>query len=165
MATKNTLPVTVDGEITTTEALRALTDPTYQLPDFERDPETVQAEMDARVLSAESVDDLFGERAEALHAKDYIGRPFLLSGIAGWRPSDQPDGGPVFVVLDIVTADGEKRVMTTGARAIMLRVAKASQEGWLPLWVRVVEDPPTAAGYRPLNLARAEAPSDTGGAF
>ncbi len=119
------------------------------------DPATIAARIDAQILSASSVEELFGER-EVIHARDYLNKPFRLLDVE-WRPSDiEGDGLPFFAVMHIATMDGEPAVLTTGARSVLLKVAKAQKEGWLPLEVRLVQsEKKTASGYQPLDLAPA----------
>ena len=116
------------------------------------DPATIAARIDSQILSASSVEELFGER-EVIHARDYLNKPFRLLNVE-WRPSDiEGDGLPFFAVMHIATMDGEPAVLTTGARSVLLKVAKAQKEGWLPLEVRLVQsEKKTASGYQPLDL-------------
>ena len=63
---------------------------------------------------------------------------------------------PFYGVFHIVTTDGEIKVLTTGARSVLLKAAKAQYEGWLPLWVKLTQsEKKTEAGYQPLDLAQA----------
>lgn len=125
------------------------------LPIVVEDPAVVAARIDAEILNASSVEELFGERS-VIHARDYLNRPFRLLDVE-WRPSTfDEEGLPFFAVLHIVTTDGEPAVMTTGARSVMLKAAKASSAGWLPLSVRLVQaEKATDNGYRPLDLVAA----------
>jgi hypothetical protein len=58
--------------------------------------------------------------------------------------------------MHIATMDGEPAVLTTGARSVLLKIAKAQKENWLPIEVRLVQsEKKTASGYQPLDLAAA----------
>jgi hypothetical protein len=119
------------------------------------DPAVIAARIDSQIMNATSVEELFGER-EVIHARDYLNKPFRLLNVE-WRPSDiEGDGLPFFAVMHIATLDGEPAVLTTGARSVLLKVAKAQKENWLPLEVRLVQsEKKTASGYQPLDLAPA----------
>jgi hypothetical protein len=116
------------------------------------DPSVIAARIDAQILSASSVEELFGER-EVIHARDYLNKPFRLLDVE-WRPSSiEGEGLPFFAVMHIANMDGEPAVLTTGARSVLLKVAKAQKEGWLPLEVRIVQsEKKTENGYQPLDL-------------
>ena len=91
-----------------------------------------------------------------IHGQDYLNKPFTLVDVS-WRPSDiEGQGLPFYAVLNIVTLDGEQKVLTTGARSILMKIAKAQSEGWLPLSVKIVQsDKKTENGYQPLDLVAA----------
>ena len=91
-----------------------------------------------------------------IHARDYLAKAFTLLRVE-WRPSDiEGDGLPFFAVMHIVDMNGEAQVITTGARSVCMKAAKAQHEGWLPLSVRIVQsDKKTASGYQPLDLVAA----------
>ena len=125
----------------------------HPLPSLSSDPAEVAARIDAEIFGAKSADELFGSRV-VLHAQDYVGKPFQLTN-AEWRPSDMGDG--VYAVLSIVDTNGEIHTMTTGARSICMKVAKAAAEGWLPVWVEVTEST-TANGNTVLDLQAAPEP-------
>jgi hypothetical protein len=130
---------------------------TYSIPISQEDPAVISARIDAQIFEATSVEELFGER-EVIHGQDYLNKPFTLVDVA-WRPSDiEGQGLPFYAVLTIVTIDGEQKVLTTGARSILMKIAKAQSEGWLPLSVKIVQsDKKTENGYQPLDLVAAPA--------
>jgi hypothetical protein len=97
-----------------------------------------------------------------LHAQDYLNTPFQLLSVE-WRNSDQ-GGLPFYAVMQVILSDGEIVPMTTGARSVMLKAAKAHDAGWLPLWVKITKsDKPTEAGNFPLDLVAATDPTNTAG--
>jgi hypothetical protein len=145
-----------DSQITTADVVAFITNGT-PIPVVAEDPEAIAARIDAQVLAASSVAELFGETS-VIHARDYLAKAFTLLRVE-WRPSsfeDNTDGLPFFAILHIVDMNGEPQVITTGARSVMMKAAKAQHEGWLPLSVRIVEsEKKTANGYKPLDLVAA----------
>lgn len=119
------------------------------------DPSVIAARIDAQILEASSVEELFGDR-EVIHGRDYLNKPFRLFDVE-WRPSDiEGEGLPFYAVFHIVTLDGETKVLTTGARSVLMKAAKAQMEGWLPLDVKLVQsEKKTESGYQPLDLVAA----------
>jgi hypothetical protein len=145
-----------DSTISTADVVAHLTTGA-PLPIVVEDPETIAARIDSQILAATSVEELFGQSA-AIHARDYLAKAFNLLSVE-WRPSsfdDSENSLPFFAILHIVDMDGVPQVITTGARSVMMKAAKAQLEGWLPLSVRIVEaDKKTANGYKPLELVAA----------
>jgi hypothetical protein len=143
-----------DSTISTADVVAHLTTGA-PIPIVAEDPETIAARIDAQILSAGSVEELFGEQS-VIHARDYLAKAFTLLRVE-WRPSDiEGDGLPFFAVMHIVDMNGEAQVITTGARSVCMKAAKAQHEGWLPLSVRIVQsDKKTASGYQPLDLVAA----------
>lgn len=148
--------VAMDGGITPQDVLRYVeSGGTYKIALPAQDPEAVAERINLEIINASSVDELFGER-EVIHGRDYLNKPFNLLDVE-YRPSDiDGEGLPFYGVFHIVTPDGETKVLTTGARSVLLKAAKAQYEGWLPLWVRIVQsDKKTENGYQPLDLQAA----------
>lgn len=152
--TSNNTPAVPDTSVTSLDVVDYFATG-RALPVVAEDPAAIAARIDAEILNASSVEELFGERS-VIHARDYLNRPFRLLDVE-WRPSTYDEEGlPFFAVLHIVTTDGEPAVMTTGARSVMLKAAKAASAGWLPLSVRLVQsEKATDSGYRPLDLVAA----------
>jgi len=146
-----------DSTISTADVVAHLTTGA-PLPIVVEDPETIAARIDSQILAASSVEELFGQSSAAIHARDYLSKAFNLLSVE-WRPSsfdDSENSLPFFAILHIVDMDGVPQVITTGARSVMMKAAKAQLEGWLPLSVRIVEaDKKTANGYKPLELVAA----------
>lgn len=151
-----TTPAVPDSSITTEDVVAFLTTG-KPLAVVAEDPEVIAARIDSQILAATSVDELFGE-SKVIHARDYLAKAFTLLSVE-WRPSDiEGEGLPFFAVMHIVDMDGVPQVLTTGARSVLMKAAKAQQEGWLPLSVRIVQsDKKTASGYQPLDLVAAPA--------
>ena len=116
------------------------------------DPATVAARIDAEILAASSLEALLG-CSEVTHARDYLNKPFTLTDVT-FRQStiEGSEGLPFFAILTGANLDGEILKISTGARSIMLKVAKIKAEGWFPANVKLVEGSKTASGYTPLDL-------------
>ena len=151
--------VTMDGQLSSAVVVSYLAGET-ELPRFEQDPDLVAERINAQVMTASSPDDLFGER-EVLSARSIIGRPFSLLKVE-WRPSDfdEPGGLPVYALLTVSDYDGNIATASCGAASVVRKVAKADAEGWLPLWLKIVEGKKTEAGYVPLDIVKAPAPGE-----
>ena len=150
--------VQMDAGLTASDVIKFVeSGGTYSIPISHEDPAVISARIDAQIFEAASVEELFGER-EVIHGQDYLNKPFTLVDVS-WRPSDiEGQGLPFYAVLNIVTLDGEQKVLTTGARSILMKIAKAQSEGWLPLSVKIVQsDKKTENGYQPLDLVAAPA--------
>ena len=153
------VPATIDAGITPSDVLRTIqTGDTQHVKILQEDPEAIARRIDAQIIDAVSADEVLGG-SSVLHAQDYLDTPFSLRSVT-FRPSDQ-GSLPFFAVLTIVDAAGELITMTCGARTVMLKAAVLADRGWLPRWVKIVEDGKTAAGNVPLNLVAATDPTDT----
>jgi hypothetical protein len=65
--------------------------------------------------------------------------PFTLRG-AIFMPSDVEDAKvPVFAVMDMVDDDGNPKVMTCGARNLLIQLVKLIDAGALPRRVKLIE--------------------------
>jgi hypothetical protein len=118
-------------------------------------PEETARRIAERDLNAQSLDELLGGGSDAISGRDYINKPFQLTGVE-WQPSDiVGDGLPFYAVLHIVSMDGEPKVLTTGALSVVRKVAVMASKGWLPAWVKIVKGAKTEAGYEPLDLVKA----------
>jgi len=110
-----------------------------------------------RDLNATSLDELLGGSSDVISGRDYVNKPFTLTGVE-WQQSDivGGEGLPFYAVCHIATIDGEAKVLTTGAASIVRKVAKMAAEGWFPAKVKIVKAAKTEAGYEPLDLALAD---------
>lgn len=127
---------------------------------FIEDPLAVSQQIVARILSAESVDDVLSQ-GKALHAKDVLGRAFTAhdvrfnqSAYAGGE-----SGSPaVFAIIQAeFHDDGSFGVVTCGSRNVMAQLYQLKRLGKLsdqPLAIRE-SDTPTAQGYSPMWLVAA----------
>jgi hypothetical protein len=155
MASKTDL-VTIEGVMTPADVVAYCADPSRFAFSFERDPEEVQREIDGRIISATDADGIFGDE-EVIKGSEYLGKPFTLESLE-LRPSEHEDP-PFFAIFHIITTDGERRILSTGGRTVMLKAAKAATLGILPKSVKIVRsEKATAAGYHPLDLVSAPEP-------
>lgn len=160
-AVKDALPVvTVDGELTSQIVLAYFKDPEAvpYIASFKEDPEVVAARINAQQMGAQSAEELFGP-SDVLHGKEHTGKPFLFTEVH-YQPSDiEGEGLPIYGVYTVGTVDGEVKTMTCGARSVVLKLAKADAEGWLPLWLKLTKaEKPTPAGYYPLDVVTSKGP-------
>ena len=146
---------------TAADVVAYIEDPTSVRISFTQDPEEIRRRIDQQLLEAESLDDLLGGGSEVISAKQYLGKPFQLLSV-DFRPSDYEEGEglPFYVVAQIATAAGERQALSCGARSVVQKMALAASKGWLPAWVKIVEGKATAAGYKPLDLAKASGPDE-----
>jgi hypothetical protein len=158
--------VTIDGTMTSKDALEYFEEPGKFIFKWEEDPEEISRRIDAATARASSAAELFGQE-EVLKAQQMIGRPLHFYSVE-WRPSDvgedNQDGGglPFYGLFRVADVNGETRLMSCGAKNVVLKAAKASAEGWFPLWLKIVEvqvKNPVKGRKPPLDLIAAEAPT------
>lgn len=158
-------PATVDQALTSAQVVAYMRDPrSVDVENFVEDPDAVAARILRRTLDANSPDALFGE-PEVWHAEDHLGQPLQFVEVA-WLPSDRAEqgGSPIYGAFNVADTNGETHVLTCGARSVVLKLAKADVEGWLPLWLRIVRaDKPTKGGFYPLDVVSAKVTTDGDG--
>ena len=126
----------------------------------DRDPLEVQLSMVSAILNATDIADVFSTQHDAQHMRDWIGIPFLCTGVK-FNKSDQADGPGFYAVVDAVDKEGEKVVITSGAVQIMAQLFALNRLDGFPVMVCAREaDKATASGYRPqwLELVTPEKP-------
>jgi hypothetical protein len=151
--------VAIDGNLSALDVLKFIeTGGKVKITVPQESPEIIAERINRQILEASSAEELFGGRT-VTPLKDYLGKPFQLTDVE-WRPSEyEGEGMPFYAIMHAVTMDGEMLTLSTGARSILLKAAKAQAEGWLPRWVRAVQsEKKTEAGYQPLDLV--DAPQD-----
>ena len=121
----------------------------------ELDPAHVSIDIIGRILNATTVDDVLGG-AGAVHARDFLGIPFVLTGVR-FNRSDFGDDGPAFyALLEAANDDGERVVVTCGARNVIAQAWKLRDMGALPVKLVLQEsDRPTKRGYKVMWLEKA----------
>ena len=117
------------------------------------DPTEVQRQIVARILAAESADDVLSSQSTTA-ATDLVGVPLQVANVR-WMQSRVKDAAiPVFALIDAVRGDdGSKVLVTCGAIQVMAQLVKLQKLGAFPIDLKIVQkDTPTAAGYYPLWL-------------
>lgn len=123
----------------------------------ERDPDQVAMEIIRKILDAQTVADVLGG-AGAIHARDFLGRPFTLTDVRFNESSFESAGPSFYALLEGADGDGAKVTITCGARNVIAQAWKLRDMGALPIGVTLVESQrETAAGYRPMWLEAAPA--------
>jgi hypothetical protein len=118
----------------------------------EQSAEEVAASILDQVLSATSAEELFGA-TEVAHARDWIGKPFVLRGLKFNESTFNGVGPDVYAVLECVDTDGVPFVMTCGALKVIAKAWRAGDLGLLPVEVKITEaEKPTSAGFYPMDL-------------
>jgi len=152
---------TVDGSLDSQTVLSYIeSGGAVQISLVQENPDDVAARITARLLGADSAEELFGE-TKVLHARDYLNKGFELRSVE-FRASDiEGEGFPFYAVLQITDDNGEVHAMTCGAKSVLTKAAIAAQKGFLPTWVKIVKsEKPTEAGYFPLDMVAASSPEN-----
>lgn len=119
---------------------------------FDTDPEAVTMEIVGRILAADTVEGVL-KRADATHARDYLDKPFMLGEVRFNKGDFEDSGTNFYAVLSGADPDGEKVVVTCGAKSVIAQAWKLADMGALPLGVVIKEAKrQTAAGYKPMWL-------------
>ena len=156
--------VTIDGAMTAAHVTKYFEDPSSFTFTFTEDPEEIAKRIEARALGADSAAALFGGD-EVLSVKKNPGilnKPYKFLSVEFLPSSLDGEGLPFFALFRVADVDGALHLISCGARTVMLKAAKASQENWFPLWLKLVEvDVKNAVkGHsKPLDLVFAPDPS------
>lgn len=128
---------------------RALTGGDYVTID---DPAAIEQEIIAKVLSAESADDVLAVE-DTVSLKDIVDQELRVNDVK-WNRSKLDGRHPVYAVIDATRiADGERMVVTTSASRVMAQLLKLAQLGALPRDVIARQSgQPTEDGFYPLRL-------------
>lgn len=120
--------------------------------DVDDDPEKIADSIVARIMRAESVEDVLAPQAIE-HARDLIGVPLEIRS-AKFNRSEYEDGPEVYMVVEAeVLDDGRVTTFSCGGRSVMAQVYRIAQLGGLPFRGVLVQSPkPTRRGFRPLWL-------------
>lgn len=123
------------------------------------DNEQIAAAMLARKLGATTVEEL-GGTGDLDDVESIYGRPIKVMGV-GVRNSDEQYEGKlgIYVVLNVVTAEGETLAVSSGATDVVctsIKVAELDRLGkdW---WTIAPASGKTAAGFTPVNMTLATA--------
>lgn len=121
----------------------------------EVDPDAVSMEVIARILKADTVDDVLGGTS-ATHARDYLRQPFTLTEVRFNKSSLSNEGPAFYALLQGADPNGEAVTITCGARNVIAQAWKLRDMEALPIQVIIQEsDRPTAAGNRVMWLEKA----------
>ena len=121
------------------------------------DPQQAALDMVTRILSSESIEDVLEGKA-AVHASDVLGQPLAVHGVR-WNESDLADGAGFYALIDCVDADGQGFAVTCGAITVMAQLSRLDDLNAFPIALVITEaSKPTKSGYRPMSLAKSEAP-------
>lgn len=149
MATKKAEAVEVVA-ITAEVALKALKDPSYQLP--KAGAEDAVAGIIDRIMAATdaaSVSDAASAGTESW--KDFLGVPFILKAVR-FAESTFEEGPTVYALVDAIDEDGAPRLLTIGSTTALAQLVKLDTLGVFPTerpWVLHESERPTAAGFYP----------------
>jgi hypothetical protein len=126
-------------------------------PGFETDPDQVSLDIIARILNASSVDDVLGG-AGAVHARDYLDTPFVLTGVRFNRSAFDGAGPQFYAVLEGADADGVPVAITCGAKNVIAQAWKLADMEALPIDLVIKQSSKaTASGFHVMWLERAGA--------
>jgi hypothetical protein len=101
----------------------------------ESDADEVTREILLRILSATSVEQALSPPA-VVKADDMIDEAFMVEGIM-WRRGEQDDGNVSrFATMQAVNRDGERFVVNSGAKQVVVQLWVVEQLGGFPVWVR-----------------------------
>ena len=122
---------------------------------FETNPDQVAIDIIARILSANDAAEVLGG-GSAIHARDYLDVPFVLTGVRLNKSSFDGAGPDFYALLEGANSDGEKVVITCGAKNVMAQAWRLDDLGALPCPVVIKQSPsPTSNGFHVLWLESA----------
>lgn len=124
---------------------------------LDQNPDQVSIDIIARILGATNVADVL-EGSGAIHARDYLDTPFTLTSVRFNRSTFEGAGPQFYALLEGADGNGEKVVITCGAKNVIAQAWKLGDLGALPVGVEIKQSPrPTAAGYHVMWLEAAPA--------
>lgn len=134
------------------EVVEALLSPGATLADT---PEDSARGIVEDILGATSAAEVLAE-AEVVHARDMLDQPFVLFGARFNNSTAGGEGIQIYAMLDAVNDDGEKMMISCGARNVVTQVYRLMQLNELPQRVKIVERGVAKTGMnRPLRLVAA----------
>ena len=117
------------------------------------DAESMQRDIVARILSAETMDDILAPVAN-VKAEDVLGVPLVIRGYRRLPSTKKDSSLRFYLLLDAVDPDGEPITVTCGSVNVMARIISLAHHGHLPCIVAITKaKTQTAAGYYPLDVA------------
>jgi hypothetical protein len=123
-----------------------------------QNPEQVAIDVIAKILSADTIEGVFGG-AGTIHARDYLDTPFKLLGLH-FNESTYDSAGPNFyALLEGVSVDGETLAITCGAKNVIAQAWKLGDMNALPMNVVIKQSAKaTASGFYIMWLEQAPDP-------
>lgn len=123
--------------------------------DLEQNADQVAIDIIARILKADSVEDVLGG-GQATHARDFLDTPFTLTGVRFNKSTFDGQGPTFYALLSGANGDGEPVTITCGAKNVIAQAWKLNDMGALPLAVELKQSQkPTAAGFHVMWLEAA----------
>jgi hypothetical protein len=96
-------------------------------------------------------------------AEDLLGIPFKITGYSGMHNSDYEESRlGVYVVVTVADRDGVTYTTALGSNDAIVKVVKLAEAGAIPQkgWSMLEKSAkPTARGFHPVNLVRADDPT------
>ena len=125
-------------------------------PEVSTDPEAIQREIMEQIWNATSNEELVLV-GQATPWQDLIGVPVEIYGFR-WSKSQYDQGAKVFFIVQATRLDnGEKCVLTTGGKNVIMALANIARRDAFPFVGKLVEaEKATAAGFKPLWLLPVE---------
>jgi hypothetical protein len=154
--------VTIEGTMHSVDVIGFFEHPDNFVFKWSEDPEEISRRIEKETLGAATPEQLFGTNDEVLKARDYLGRALWFQGVK-WLPSDmEGDGLPFFGLFTVIFPNSDIRLLSCGARNVVLKAAKADANGWFPKWLKIVEvqvKNPVKGRSAPLDLVLADEPT------
>lgn len=125
-------------------------------PEISTDPEAIQREIMEQIWNATSDEEL-SLVGQATPWQDLIGVPVEITSF-NWRKSQYDQGAKVFFVVRATRLDdGERLVLTTSGKNVIMALANIARRDAFPFRGQLLKaEKPTAAGYHPLWLVPVE---------
>lgn len=121
-------------------------------PEISTDPEAIQREIMEQIWNASSDEELLLV-GQATPWQDLLGVPVEVTHFT-WRKSQYDQGAKVFFVVQATRLDdGEKLVLTTSGKNVIMALANIARRDAFPFRGMLQKaEKPTANGYHPLWL-------------
>lgn len=110
------------------------------------------AQIEARLVNAVTLEDIYQASDAPEKFENHVGSSFTIRDF-DYRASDKGDGIWPYVVMDAVSSDGVRMMISAGARKVVITLALCREHGLLPAAFRFTSDT-TKAGNDVYGLAR-----------
>lgn len=122
-------------------------------------------EITERIMAATTVDDvLSGASSELTKAENILGVPLMILSVR-FNASDFALTNPLgaYAVMDCVTTQGEKRVVSCGSETVMAQLYRLITMDALPVHVQINRtERATKSGFHPMSLSGAKKAFEAG---